>query len=76
LLESIGLEAERLRMVNVSSAMGVQFAALAEEMTAQIEHLGPSPLRDGHNGQGAHATQEIAGKKPAGRSEEEKKAGD
>jgi coenzyme F420-reducing hydrogenase delta subunit len=45
LLEAIGLQAERLRMVNMSSAMASQFAAAATEFTAEIEHLGPSPLR-------------------------------
>jgi coenzyme F420-reducing hydrogenase delta subunit len=46
LLDAIGLQSERLRMVNISSAMGIQFAAIAEEMTAEIAKLGPNPLRE------------------------------
>ncbi|HEX9674564.1 MAG TPA: hydrogenase iron-sulfur subunit, partial [Anaerolineales bacterium] len=45
LLQTIGLEADRIRMFNLSSAMGVQFAEAAAEMTEQIAGLGPSPLR-------------------------------
>jgi hypothetical protein len=32
-------------MINVSAAMGGQFAFAAAELTAEIERLGPSPLR-------------------------------
>lgn len=46
LLEAIGLQAARLRMVNMSSAMASQFAAAAAEFAAEIEQLGPSPLRE------------------------------
>jgi F420-non-reducing hydrogenase iron-sulfur subunit len=45
LLEEIGLEAERVRMVNVSAGMGVQFAERATEMAEMIRALGPNPLR-------------------------------
>jgi coenzyme F420-reducing hydrogenase delta subunit len=45
LLEQIGLEAQRVRMYNMSSAMAGQFAAAAKEMTEQITALGPNPLR-------------------------------
>ena len=45
LLESIGLEPQRLKMVNLSSAMGKQFAEEASNMTAEVLTLGPSPLR-------------------------------
>ena len=41
----IGLEAERVRMFNLSSAMAEAFAEAATEMTEQIIALGPSPLR-------------------------------
>lgn len=41
----IGLEPERARMFNLSSAMAGAFAEAATEMTEQIEALGPSPLR-------------------------------
>ncbi len=45
ILEEVGLEPQRIRMVNVSSAMAGQFAAAAREMCEQIEALGPNPLR-------------------------------
>ena len=45
LLEEIGLEADRVRMINVSAGMGVQFAERAKEMTETITALGPNPLR-------------------------------
>lgn len=45
LLEAIGLKTQRLQMINVSSAMAGQFAFAAAEMTAEIQTLGPSPLR-------------------------------
>jgi coenzyme F420-reducing hydrogenase delta subunit len=45
LLEEIGLEADRVRMYNLSSGEGPTFAAYATEMTEHIRKLGPSPLR-------------------------------
>jgi coenzyme F420-reducing hydrogenase delta subunit len=45
LLEEIGLERERVRMINVSAGMGVQFAERAKEMAETISALGPNPLR-------------------------------
>jgi F420-non-reducing hydrogenase iron-sulfur subunit len=45
LLEEIGLGRERIRMVNMSSAMAVQFADAVEDMTEKIRQLGPNPLR-------------------------------
>jgi coenzyme F420-reducing hydrogenase delta subunit len=45
LLEEIGLEGKRIRMINVSSAMGSQFASSAAEFTAEIRAIGPNPLR-------------------------------
>jgi coenzyme F420-reducing hydrogenase delta subunit len=44
LLDKIGLEGNRVRMVNISSAMGGRFAELATEMTEHIRGLGPNPL--------------------------------
>ena len=44
LLEEIGMEGDRIRMYNLSSGEGPTFAAYAEEMTAHIQSLGPSPL--------------------------------
>jgi F420-non-reducing hydrogenase iron-sulfur subunit len=46
LLGQIGLEPERVRMFNLSSAMGSHFATAAREMTEQIETLGPNPLKN------------------------------
>lgn len=45
LLTQIGLEAERVRMFQMSSAQAAQFAQAAREMNEQIAALGPSPLR-------------------------------
>ncbi len=44
-LDKIGLGGERVRMVNLSSAMAVQFAEYVREMTEKIRELGPNPLR-------------------------------
>lgn len=45
ILNAIGLEPERLDMYFVSGGMGATFAEIAQEMTARIRELGPSPLR-------------------------------
>jgi hypothetical protein len=45
LLDAIGLEPDRLRMLNLSSAMGMKFAEEARSMTETVRALGPSPLR-------------------------------
>jgi hypothetical protein len=34
-------------MINISSAMAGQFAFAAAELTAEVQRLGPSPLRPG-----------------------------
>ena len=44
LLQSIGLEGQRLQMINISSAMGGQFAFAAAELTAEVRRLGPNRL--------------------------------
>ena len=44
MLEEIGLEADRVRMYNLSSGEGPTFAAYAKEMTEKIQELGPNPL--------------------------------
>ena len=49
LLEEIGMEADRVRMYNLSSGEGPTFAAYAKEMTEYIRSLGPSPLNDKGN---------------------------
>jgi len=45
LLEEIGLNGRRVQMVNMSSAMGGQFAYVAAEITSELKQLGPSPLK-------------------------------
>jgi hypothetical protein len=45
LLENIGLEGQRLQMINVSAAMAGEFAFSAAEITAEIRQMGPNPLR-------------------------------
>jgi len=45
MLDEIGLGAARLRMINISAAMGTQFAQLAGEHVETVRALGPSPLR-------------------------------
>jgi coenzyme F420-reducing hydrogenase delta subunit len=44
ILEAIGLERDRIRMVNVSAAMAGEFVEYAEEMTEKIMELGPNPF--------------------------------
>jgi len=44
LLEEIGLEPERVRMINISAAMGEQFVIEVTNFVEAIEALGPSPL--------------------------------
>ena len=41
ILESIGVEADRIAMYNLSAGMGPQFADIAREMTDKIRELGP-----------------------------------
>ena len=49
LLAQIGLEPDRVRMFNMSSAMAGEFSRAATEMFEQIKGLGPSPLRELEN---------------------------
>ena len=44
LLEQIGLQGRRVQMINLSSAMGGQFAFSIAELTAEIKQLGANPL--------------------------------
>jgi F420-non-reducing hydrogenase iron-sulfur subunit len=44
-LVEIGMEADRVRMYNLSSGEGPTFAAYAKEMTENILQLGPNPLK-------------------------------
>jgi coenzyme F420-reducing hydrogenase delta subunit len=45
LLAETGLEKERLRMVNVSAAMGRPLADIITDMIETVRKLGPSPLK-------------------------------
>ena len=44
LLEEVGIEADRVRMYNLTSGEGPTFATYATEMTEHIRSLGPNPL--------------------------------
>ncbi|MDR1873376.1 MAG: hydrogenase iron-sulfur subunit [Deltaproteobacteria bacterium] len=44
-LKKIGLEPERLAMVNVSASQGPQFAAYVDEFAGVVKGLGPSPVK-------------------------------
>ncbi len=49
LLSEIGLEDQRTRMINISAAMGAQFAEKVQEFAETIKELGPSPIgRNAH----------------------------
>ncbi len=45
ILDSIGIEGERVRMYNLSSGEGPLFAQFAQEMHEIICKLGPSPIK-------------------------------
>ena len=45
MLEEMGLEKERLRMVNVSASMARPLADLIIDMVETVRKLGPSPLK-------------------------------
>jgi coenzyme F420-reducing hydrogenase delta subunit len=57
-LEEIGLNGRRIQMLNVSSAMGGQFAFAAAEMTAEIKGIGPNPLRENREEKGEERREE------------------
>jgi coenzyme F420-reducing hydrogenase delta subunit len=44
MLAELGLEEERLRMVNVAASMGRPFTELVTDMVETVRKLGPSPL--------------------------------
>ncbi len=44
LLSDIGIEEGRLRMINITAAMGSRFAELASELIERVVELGPSPI--------------------------------
>jgi len=45
LLQSIGIEGERLEMYFMSGGQGHTFAQVAREMTERVKKLGPNPLK-------------------------------
>lgn len=45
LVAEIGLDARRVRMVNLSAAMGGQFAQAVTEMVDDVREVGRNPLR-------------------------------
>jgi F420-non-reducing hydrogenase iron-sulfur subunit len=47
ILTALGINPERLRMYNLSAAMGGRFVEIAQEMTEQVRALGPSPVKTG-----------------------------
>ena len=49
ILASIGLEADRLQMYNLSAGEGTRFVAIAKEMNEKIINLGPSPIKPMHD---------------------------
>jgi coenzyme F420-reducing hydrogenase delta subunit len=46
MLEEIGIEKDRLRMVNISAAMGRPLADIITDMVETVRKLGPSPMRN------------------------------
>jgi F420-non-reducing hydrogenase iron-sulfur subunit len=46
MLAELGLEEDRLRMVNISASMGRPFTELVTEMIETVRKLGPSPLNN------------------------------
>ncbi|MBF0379230.1 MAG: hydrogenase iron-sulfur subunit [Desulfamplus sp.] len=49
ILQDIGIESERVKMFNLSSAMGPRFAEIATEMTETIKQIGPSKIKKFHD---------------------------
>jgi coenzyme F420-reducing hydrogenase delta subunit len=45
-MDAIGLESRRVQMINVSAAMGGQFAWSAAELTEEIRRMGSNPLKE------------------------------
>ncbi len=44
LLETVGVDSERLHFYNLSMAMGPRWAEMCTEFTEKINGLGPSPV--------------------------------
>jgi len=45
ILNSIGIEGERLQMYNLSASEASRFVEIALEMTEKIRNLGPNPIK-------------------------------
>jgi coenzyme F420-reducing hydrogenase delta subunit len=60
LIRRTGLEPERLRLVWVSAAEGQRFADVVTDFSETVSRLGPSPLRDGGEGDGIRGSMEAA----------------
>jgi len=45
ILTELGIEPERVKMYNLSSAQGARFAEIANEMAQRIRALGPTPVQ-------------------------------
>jgi len=50
ILETIGIEPERVAMYNLSAGMGPRFAEIALEMTEKVRQLGPNPVKAAKGG--------------------------
>ena len=50
-LQEVGIEPERLEMVQLSAAMAARFAEVADEMTRRIARLGPCLPSNGNGDQ-------------------------
>ncbi len=46
LLESVGIEGERVEMINLSAGMGEGFAETARRITEKIRKMGPNPIHN------------------------------
>ena len=56
ILESIGVEPDRVAMYNLSAGMGPRFAEIAREMTEKIRELGPFKAKDSVSAPGSEAS--------------------
>lgn len=54
ILESVGIEPQRLEMFFVSGGMGATFAGIAKQMTERVRQLGPNPIKRTSQAAGAN----------------------
>ncbi len=65
MLEEMGLEKERLRMVNISAAMARPLSDAITDMVETVRKLGPNPVtRNGHKSKQAQARVEPSNANP------------